>query len=134
MNTTPVYNDFKKYELENWMIVQTRNELYWLVDINHNLLLRPGEHMELWAYNDDLYRTGSVSKPLVKSEYDIMRVYTAKSNKGHMLKMFMYNKIDHHYVKDLTLLWERDETPVEMTLAQIKEELGIPNLKIIEEN
>ena len=62
-------------------------------------------------YAEDLTRT--------TSEYDIMTVFEASTDFRFILK------------SKGSLLWEREEEPTEMTVADIENQLGINNLKII---
>ena len=119
---------FTKDDLKDWMIVETAKHSIFLVDKTHGYLIHSGEHMSLTSYTDDLKCTGN---------YSIVKVYEPKRGLEFFLKLYLDGTIKSSFRKieeDLNLIWERDEKPVEMTIAEIEEKLGIKNLKVVKEN
>lgn len=124
-----------KSDLKTGMIVKLRSDEYGkqfmimrdVPNVVHsNLLVGSDGWISLDSYLDDLRAdASSVDKA---NSYDIVKVYMPKRESG----LCGYTSADNFqaFVK----IWERepDEPVVEMTISQIKEELGINNLKIIE--
>lgn len=92
--------DFKKSDLENGMIAETREGTRYLV-LNNKLFNSDGDtYMELdgiSGYNDNLKDTYCFD-----NRYDIMRVYKSTANTLNKLFLDGY----------LTLIWEREEKEV----------------------
>ena len=120
--------NFSKDDLKDWMIVETAEHSIFLVDKTHGYLIYSGEHMLLSNYTDDLKFRNS-------HDYSIVKVYEPKQGLEFFLKLYLdgtrglFRKIE----EDLNLIWERDEKPVEMTIAEIEEKLGVKNLKVVKE-
>lgn len=119
-----------KSDLADWMIVEMRSKSIYLVDKTHGYFLQSQGHMPFDKYTDDLK-----CSEIGSSEYDVMRVFTPKYGSEFLLKLYLKctDYAYKHIEENLNLVWERDETPVEMTIAEIEEKLGIKNLKIIKE-
>lgn len=81
--------------------------------------------LRLSSYNDDLtIRERDYEKA---NELDIVAVYEPTQSSSLWRKC-----ITDKY--DWECIWKREEPPVEMTVAEIEEKLGIKNLKIIKEH
>lgn len=121
--------EFTKDDLKDWMIVETAEHSIFLVDKTHGYLIYSGEHMSLSSYTDDL--------KCFNSDYSIVKVYEPIRGLEFLLKLYLDGTIKSSFRRieeDLNLIWERDGKPVEMTVSEIAEKLGIKNLKIVKEN
>lgn len=121
---------FTKDDLKDWMIVETAEHSVFLVDKTHGYLIHNNGHMSLSSYTDDLKHPDS-------PHYSIVKVYEPKRGLEFFLKLYLdgTNKASFRKIEeDLNLIWERYEEPVEMTIAEIEEKLGIKNLKVIKES
>ena len=122
-----------KADLKDWMIVEVAVGSILLVDKTHGYLINNNGHMPLSDYTDDLKDlTPSLTG---RRDYSIVKVYEPRRGSEFLLKAYLdgtaptFRKIE----EDLNLIWERPE-PVEMTVAEIEEKLGIKNLKIVKED
>lgn len=78
---------------------------------------------DLDDYNEDMtYR----STDRADAKYDIIEVYIP--NKAISLAP---ENLTEKFDENFNLYWQRDLPPVEMTVAEIEEKLGVKNLKII---
>jgi hypothetical protein len=94
--------------------------------VHSNLLVGSDGWISLDYYLNDLRADASFVD--LACSYDIVKVYVPKRE---------YALCGSKDITDPQLfvkIWERepDEPPIEMTISQIKEKLGIDNLKIIE--
>lgn len=109
-----------KTDLKNFMVVELRNGKRFLVNMEKKQLAGVDCWASLDTYEDDLtnnYRA-----------LDIMYIYSPKS---YQLVSF----INHDCaIKDVDLLWDRNESATEMTVSEIEKKLGVKNLKIVKEN
>ena len=85
-----------------------------------NFIVSKDGWMPLSKYSDDL-------KVDDTPELDIVAVY-APLVPASLRRKILSDK------QDWECAWRREEPPVEMTIAKIKEKLGIKNLKIIKEH
>lgn len=107
------YKDFKKSDLKNGMVVETREGKKYLVHNNKLLHSNGNTYMALdgiSGFDDDLKDTYAYD-----DRYDIMRVYKSKA---HLLKLLF----DSNY---LTLIWEREEKIEEKTELKISDYVKI---------
>ena len=115
---------FDKSMMKVGFVVQTRNGNWYLCVPSNHLTRTQGEwvlareygHMSASSYDKDLICDDH--------DYDVMKVFDPLS----------VNKLSPEYLandNDTELLWERKEPPVEMTIAEIEEKLGIRNLHIV---
>lgn len=121
-----------KADLKDWMIVETAEHSVFLVDKTHGYLIHNCGHMSLSSYTDDLKHTNVYSK----IDYSIVKVYEPRLGSEFLLKLYLDGTVNNalqDIEEALNLIWERDEEPVEMTIAEIEEKLGIKNLKIVKE-
>ena len=109
-----------KADLRDWMIVEDDLCRRYFVNVTSNEFLQYNDAhganiiISMDEYNDELYNTHSgnyITKVFQSSITRISRVLVGK----HLI------------------IWEREEPAVEMTIAEIKERLGIKNLKIVDE-
>lgn len=108
---------FTKADLEDGMIMKTRDGRYYMYFKKFNRGLRQEGFISLDDYDDDLtcYR--------YISNYDIVAVYNPKD----------LTTLDFvSWVKYNDPIWKRPEK-VRMTIKEIEEKLGIKNLEIVEE-
>lgn len=120
---------FTKDDLKDWMIVETAEHSIFLVDKTHGYLICNNEHMSLSSYTNDLKHPAR--------DYSIVKVYEPIPGLEFFLKLYLDGTIKSSFRKieeDLNLIWERDGKPVEMTIAEIEEKLGIKNLKLVKES
>lgn len=125
-NNTPKFEMFDKSMMKIGFVVQTRNGNWYLCMPSNHLTMTQGEwvlareygHMSASSYDENLLCDDS--------EYDIMRVFDPKSI-IRLIPEYLAN------MSSTELLWERKEKPVEMTVAEIEEKLGIKNLHIVAE-
>ena len=75
--------------------------------------------MPLSSYDDELN--------FYDSEFSIKKVYSLACCISNLLRSKDYT------MRMAELLWEREEKPIEMTVAEIEKKLGIKNLKIVKE-
>jgi len=125
-NNKPKFEMFDKSMMKPGLVAQTRNGNWYLcVPSNHSttvqgewVIAREYGHMSASSYEDDL--------TCDDSDYDIMRVYDP-------MCIIRLNPEQLAGFSTTELLWERKEKPVEMTIAEIEEKLGIRNLHIVKE-
>lgn len=128
-NNTPKFEVFDKDAMKIGFVVQTRNGNWYLCMPSNHLTRLQGEwvltreqgHMSASSYDDNL-----LCVDIDSSDYDIMRVFDPLS----------VMRLDPEYLardSNTELLWERKEKPVELTVAEIEEKLGIRNLHIVAE-
>lgn len=123
----------KKSDLKTGMIVVTRDGEKYMVMLNveyatitsilskPNVIVSESGWMSLDNYFDDL-------KSLANGdEFDIVAVYSPLM----AASLWRKNLSDSG---DWKCVWKREESSVEMTVAEIEEKLGIKNLKIIKEH
>lgn len=113
-------NKFTKADLEDGIIMQTRDNRYYMYFKKFNKGVRYEGHITLKDYNDDLIYTG-LSFNLSPSSNDIVAVYNPSD-----LTSLDFNSLH------LKLIWKRPEEVV-MTISEIEEKLGIKNLKVVSE-
>ena len=92
-----------------------------------DILINKDGWLNLSMYNADLQFCGVGAK-----KFDIMEIYEPLSISSIRAALGSDTlNFDHMY----TLVWKRkEESSVEMTVAEIEEKLGIKNLKIIKEH
>ena len=118
-----------KADLKDWMIVEDDLERRYFVDRVHGWLLQydGGQTTNIISdidlYTDDLRNTSS-GRYITKVFEPGCRVIS------HILDGD-YDELHSDYG---CLIWERPESVVEMTIAEIEEKLGIKNLKIVKED
>ena len=116
----------KKSDLKTGMIVECNNGNRFIVmldadDAEHNLInIDNVGWMPLNYYDKDL-------KHCRDDEWSIKKVYSV----GIHIAQIFGNK--DRAMKHAKVIWEREGKPVEMTVAEIEEKLGIKNLKIVKE-
>ena len=109
-----------KSDLKNFMVVEFRDGKRYIVNADNQRLLGVDSWTNLIYFNEDL-----TSRHFKSS--DIMYVYYPE---GYQLIRF----VNHAFpVEDVELVWKRKAKPVEMTIAEIEEKLGIKNLKVVSE-
>lgn len=108
---------FTKEDLEDGMIMKTRDGRYYMYLKKYNRGLRHEGFISLDDYDDDLTCYKYIS------DYDIVAVYNPKdlTTLDFALWVMYHDPI-----------WKRPEK-VRMTIKEIEEKLGIKNLEIIEE-
>ena len=119
-----------KADLKSGMIVEFRNGKQDMVMLNPDCKGREfiglnesgGGYMPLCEYDEDLTKING------NTAWDIVKVYSV----GEKISSIFSN--EEYALRYKKLIWERKEKPVEMTIAEIEEKLGIKNLKIIKEN
>lgn len=111
----------KKEDLKNWMVVITREGYRYLVRISgtNKTFVGKGAYLNFDSYNSDLTNR-------VDEKFDIMKVYEYTRGDNALDDFWTF------HVFNYDLIWVREE-PVEMTVAEIEEKLGIKNLKIVKE-
>ena len=121
-----------KSNLRTGMTVVTRDGGEYMVLLNvkcnpelMNVCVSKNGWLQLSSYNEDL--TIKDRDYEGANELDIVAVYAPKMASSLWLK----NITDKLHWE---CLWKREEPPVEMTVAEIEEKLGIKNLKIIKEH
>ena len=116
----------KKSDLKTGMIVECNNGDRHIVlldadDAERNLIdIDKGGWVPLNDYDKDL-------KHRKYDEWSIKKVYSV----GIYIASIFRNK--DWAMKHAKVIWEREGKPVEMTVAEIEEKLGIKNLKIVKE-
>lgn len=123
----------KKSDLKTGMMVVTRDNDEYMVMLNvefsatgskpQNFLVAKDGWMPLSKYSDDLKLGEDEEMP----ELDIVAVYSP------LMEASLWRK-NLSDTDDWECVWKREEQPVEMTVAEIEEKLGIKNLKIIKEH
>ena len=122
----------KKSDLKTGMMVVTRDNGKYMVMLNvgydatrqtqpPNVIVSENCWMSLSKYSDDLKVCSGYD------ELDIVEVY-APLITASLWRKDLSDKIDW------VCVWKREEPPVEMTIAEIEEKLGIKNLKIVKEH
>ena len=108
---------FTKEDLEDGMIMKTRDNRYYMYFKKFNRGLRYEGFISLDDYDDDLtcYR--------YINDYDIVAVY----NPENLTTLDFVSWVKYH-----DPIWKRPEK-VRMTIKEIEEKLGIKNLEIIKE-
>ena len=117
-------------ELKSWMIVEFRDGLRCIVDTTH----------EIFVSNRMFYRFKDYFADLTcmdrnRDYIDIYKVYVIPNYEviqdlvGDYRALYDSSWSERHMV----CIWERPAEPVEMTITEIEEKLGIYNLKIIKE-
>jgi hypothetical protein len=116
----------KKEDLRSGMIVQTRQGGFGMILLNttNGDIIGGGTHT--FNHNERLWKPlENLSDDLTSREYgnDIVKIYNANAN-------YIFGTFD---TKLLTCIWERPVTPIEMTMDEIANKLGIDvdRLKII---
>lgn len=123
----------KKSDLKTGMMVVTRDNGEYMVMLNveyaaiisnepQNVIVSKSGWMPLDNYSDDFDL-----KEKNMSELDIVAVYSPIMPASLWRKNPLHNN-------SWKRVWKREESPVEMTVAEIEEKLGIKNLKIIKEH
>lgn len=112
---------FTKADLEDGMIMKTRDGRYYMYFKKFNTGVRYEGFISIDEYNDDLTYDDYYSYS--HDKYDIVAVYSPKN----------LTTLDFELqIKYCNLIWKRPEK-VRMTIKEIEEKLGIKNLEIIEE-
>ena len=119
----------KKSDLKTGMIVETNHGKKFLVMLNpdceeRELIDFEGGWLPLNQYNENLE---SIYNLFGKNKWNIDKVYSADIYIHYLLEN------TDEMMKNLKLLWERGEKPIEMTVAEIEQKLGVKNLKIVKE-
>lgn len=103
-------------DLKNGMVVKTRNnDIFVIID---EFLVDKLGHIPIRSYNEDMTLPSYIDKNGI---YDIMELY----EKCETLNL--ENHIHTHCP-----IWKREETPIEVTMAEIEEKFGQP-VKIVKE-
>lgn len=120
----------KKSDLKTGMMVVARNNVKYMVMLNveytdtwlkpQNVIVSKDGWMPLSRYSDDLKVDNA-------PELDIVAVCSPLTTASLCRK-------DISDSDSWECVWKREEQPVEMTIAEIEEKLGIKNLKIIKEH
>ena len=111
---------FTKADLEDGMIMKTRDGRYYMYFKKFNTGVRYEGFISIDEYNDDLTYDDDYSS---NNMCDIVAVYSPKN----------LTTLDFEsQIKYCNLIWKRPEK-VRMTIKEIEEKLGIKNLEIIEE-
>ena len=111
---------FTKADLEDGMIMKTRDGRYYMYFKKFNTGVRYEGFISIDEYNDDLTYDDDYSS---NNMCDIVAVYNPKN----------LTTLDFEsQIKYANLIWERPKK-VRMTIKEIEEKLGIKNLEIIEE-
>ena len=111
---------FTKANLEDGMIMKTRDGRYYMYFKKFNTGVRYEGFISIDEYNDDLTYDDDYSS---SNMCDIVAVYNPKN----------LTTLDFEsQIKYANLIWKRPEK-VRMTIKEIEEKLGIKNLEIIEE-
>lgn len=121
-----------KSDLKTGMMVVTRDGDKYMVMLNVeyatefkeslNVIVSEDGWMPLWRFSKDLKLNANDT-----SELDIVAVYSPKMTAS----LWKKNIKDDDYWE---CIWKREESPVEMTIAEIEKKLDIKNLKIIKEH
>lgn len=125
-NNEPKFEMFDKSMMKIGFVVQTRNGNWYLCMPSNHLARTQGEwvlareygHMSASSYDENLLCDDH--------DYDVMKVFDP-------LSIVRLNPEYLATMANADLLWERKEKPVEMTIAEIEERLGIKNLHIVAE-
>ena len=122
------------WELETGMIVRTRQK-----EDSLHLVLRDtefgdclfgdGGYLKFDYYNEDLTAKQN-SYSCSFDEFDIIEVYKPKWP-GSITHALAVKKLECMDLKDWECIWKYEEPPVEMTVEQIEQILGVKNLKIV---
>ena len=109
-----------KADLKDNMVVVLRNDECCMYFKKWDALVDHNGSISFERYTDDLY----FYAPYDRDNFDIMKVYELDDIHG-----FDFSEDDD----DMRLIWKRLEEPQEtvMTIAEIEEELGVKNLKIV---
>jgi hypothetical protein len=112
-----------KADLKDWMIVEDNWETRYIVDRVHDCFLGYGYNnnsiYDIDDYDDDL-------RDLANGHY-ITKVFDPTPAE---LSCILDGDNDDVLLRNI--IWQREE-PIEMTISEIEEKLGIKNLKIVEE-
>lgn len=126
-NSNSMKSIFTKDDLKNGMLVKTRaNRVYLYLEYSDEgymccVFVRDTGYIGLDMFNYDLTVRGGNQEG-----FDIMKVYKPVD---FITTLRLDDQIDR-----AELIWKREEEkPVEMTVSEIAEKLGIKNLKIIKE-
>ena len=126
-----------KSELKTGMIVKYRNgsirmvlrNIVHAVDVYTDALVGPRGWSTLNSYSNELINIDPIHDDL-----DIVAVYRTHGVANYTSLLEGNHRLDDDFIDTCcTLLWERPEPTVEMTIKEIEEKLGIKNLKIIKE-
>lgn len=109
---------FTKSDLEDGMIMKTRDDRYYMYFKKFNRGLRYEGYISIDDYTNNLSYSS-----LAPSSSDIVAVYSPES---------LISLDFESYSAYLNLIWERTEEVV-MTISEIEEKLGIKNLKVVSE-
>ena len=117
----------KKSDLKTGMIVELRNGKMYLVMLNpdcedRELISLDGGFMSLCDYEENLRWAKSFD-----DQWTVVKIYSLENSICFILSE------KEEALKNKKLIWERKGIPVEMTIAEIEEKLGIKNLRIIKE-
>ena len=110
-----------KSDLKDWMVVETRDGVRFLVCSYQNAYIGHNEYFREENYNEDLTHK-------YDHDLDIVCVYKIINPFGGAICLNSILELGN-----LIPIWEREEPPVEMTIAEIEKKLGIKNLKIVKE-
>ena len=109
---------FTKADLEDGMIMETRDGRYYMYFKKFNRGIRYEGYISIDDYTNNLSYSSSAP-----SSNDIVAVYSPES----------LTSLDFgSYSRYLNLIWKRPEEVV-MTISEIEEKLGIKNLKVVSE-
>lgn len=111
--------NFTKMDLQDGMIVRTREGKYYIYLRTFGRFIRDDGFNKLSEYNDDLTSKTGINI------FDIMAVYSTKTISGLDLRAQITEK-------DTSLIWIRPKQVV-MTISEIEKKLGIKNLKVVAE-
>lgn len=112
------FNTVPKAGLENSMIIKTANDEYFMYFKEFGKFITDDRFIPIDTYKDDLTNG-------IHHKYDVVAIY--KLTDLHYFGHFASAVEDYG-----ELVWERP-VPVEMTIKEIEEKLGIKNLKIVKE-
>ena len=123
-----------KSELKTGMIVKYRDgsirmvlcNIVYAVDVRTNVLVGPHGWTKLSSYSNELINIDPYCRDL-----DIVAVYRTNGIANYISLLDGNHKLNNDFIDTCcTLLWERPEPVVEMTIKEIEEKLGIKNLRI----
>ena len=117
-------------ELKSWMIVEFRDGSRRIVDTTHEIFV---SNRIFYRFND--YFADLTYMDRNRGDLDICKVYVIPNYEVIEDLVDDYEALYDSYwsEKHMVCIWERPVKPVEMTIAEIEEKLGIYNLKIIKE-
>ena len=117
------FDKFTKGMLKTGLVVQTREENYYLVLVTEDetLFVRECGYMSANQYDDNLICTA-----WNHDEYDIMKVIDPITITKLQPEALVTG------IRDYDVLWECNDEVV-MTIAEIEKKLGIKNLRIAED-